>query len=100
MHCAIPDDQKKLVDECYKAARAKNQNFNVTRLMKCMGFAGKRTEFQKHLNLENKCMRLAIMGYCDDKGCQKIEDRVHQTTAYDLDKEKLNAGLNKFISGN
>ena len=100
MTCTIPEDQKKLVDECHKVAKAKNQYFNVTKLMKCMGFGGKRSEFQKHLNLENKCMRLTIMGYCDDEGCQKFKERLHQTTPYDLDKEKLKAGLNKFISGN
>ena len=65
-----------------------------------MGFTGKRIEFQKHLNLENLCLRLAIMEYYNDKNCQEIKDCLHQTTSYDLDKEKLKAGLNKFIKGN
>ena len=65
-----------------------------------MGFTGKRNEFQKHLNLENSCMRLAIMGYCNNKDCQETKDRLHQNTPYNLDKEKLKAGLNKFIKGN
>ena len=69
MTCAIAEDQKKLVEECCKVAKAKNQTFNVTKLMKCMGYGGKRLEFQKHLKLEDTCMRLAIMGFCDDGGC-------------------------------
>ena len=62
--CAIEDDQKKLVDKCYKVAKERNESFNVYQFMKCMGFAGKRTEFQKHLKLENTCLILAITGYC------------------------------------
>ena len=100
MTCTIPEEQKKLVEECYKVAKAQNESFNIFQLMKCMGYSGKRTNFQKHLKLENTCMRLAIMGYCNNKRCQDFEDCLHQTTPYNLDKKKLKAGLNKFIKGN
>ena len=53
LRCTIEDDQKKLVEECYKVAKERNESFNIYQLMKCMGYTGKQTEFQKHLKLEN-----------------------------------------------
>ena len=38
MKCTIPEDQKELIDKYYKAVRARNESFNITKLMKCMGF--------------------------------------------------------------
>ena len=88
MKCTIPEDQRELVDKCYKAARARNESFNITKLIKFMGFNGERRDFQKHLNLENTCMRLAIMGYCNNEKCQKMEDRLHQKKLLAISKKK------------
>ena len=100
IRCKIPEDQKELVEKCYKAARSRNESFNIIKLMKCMVFSGKRSDFQKHLNLENKCKHLSIIGYCNNDKCQKFGDCLHQTTPYNIEKEKLKVGLNKFITGN
>ena len=46
MTCTIPEDQKKLVEECCKVAKAKNQSFNVTKLISAWALEEREQNFK------------------------------------------------------